>query len=172
VLRPAQDSDVADIRAWRNQPTNREASIQQHEIGPDEHRDWWDRTKGDARRRVLIFEAGGAPLGVVNFFDLDLDSPTRTGSWGFFLDHETAANEGTALLLWTRIMSEAIAYAFDDLGLDVLHAEVLADNVAVRRMNGRYGFVEAEPQDREVEGEARLVVPISLRRQDRRLRRV
>ena len=77
VLRPAQHTDVATIRAWRNQPANREVSINQHEISPEEHQEWWDRTKDDPQRRVLIFEADGRPLGVVNFFDLDLRQASR-----------------------------------------------------------------------------------------------
>ena len=75
MLRPAGDADVENMRAWRNQPVNREASIHQHEISADEHRAWWSRVQEDPTRQVLVFEYDGRPLGVVTFFDLDLDGP-------------------------------------------------------------------------------------------------
>lgn len=168
MLRPAQQTDVATILEWRNQRANREVSINQHVISAEEHEAWWERTKDDPQRRVLIFEADGKPVGVVNFFDLETEAEPKTGSWGFFLDNETTVADGTALLLWTRIMSEAIAFAFDELGLETLNGEVLAENAAVRMMNRRYRFVEGEPEDRIVDGRTVTAIPISLRRQDRR----
>ena len=170
MLRPAQQDDVVSMREWRNQNANRDASIHQHEISEDEHLAWWARTIADPQRRVLIFEADDRPLGVVNLFDLDFDATPPAGSWGFFLDNETAVAEGTAMLLWTRVMSEAIAYAFDELGLEILTGEVLEHNSAVRMMNGRYGFVEGRPEVREVDGRTVSVIPISLQRKDRRQR--
>jgi RimJ/RimL family protein N-acetyltransferase len=171
VLRPADQRDVAAIREWRNQSANREISINRHEISLEEHQAWWARTSADPSRRVLIFGADGRPLGVVNFFDLEPDDAPKSGAWGFFLDNETAVADGTAMLLWVRVMSEAIAYAFDELGLDTLNAEVLAHNSAVRVMNRRYGFVEGDPEERESDGRTISVIPISLRREDRRGRR-
>ena len=159
------------MRDWRNQPTNRDASVYTHVISEEEHAAWWARTQDDPSRRVLIFEAEGRPIGVVNFFDLDLDGDTATGGWGFYLDHDTTTAEGTALLLWTRVMSEAIDYAFDELGLDELHGEVLAHNEAVRVMNRRYRFVEGEAEERFADGRNIEVIPIMLRRTDRRRRR-
>lgn len=164
MLRPAGDDDVLVMREWRNQAANREVSLQQHVIGLEEHRAWWQRVQGDPSRRVLVFEVDGDARGIVSFFDLDGDH----GSWGFFLDHDRAAADGTAFLLWTRVMREAVAYAFDELGLAVLTGEVLAHNEAVRVMNRRFGFVEGEPETRDVDGRTVEVYPISLRREDRR----
>ncbi len=171
MLRPAGEADVEAMRAWRNQPVNREASIQSHEIGADEHRAWWDRTQADPSRRVLVFEHDGRPLGVVTFFDLDLDGPERTGAWGFYLDADTTGAEGTTMMAWMQVMKEATRYAFDDEDgprLDVLTGEVLAGNDAVRAMNRRFRFTEGEPEQREVDGRTITVHPISLRREDRR----
>lgn len=171
MLRAAGPQDVEVMRLWRNQPANREVSNSQHVISPEEHQTWWSRTKDDPTRRVLVFAVDDRALGIVNFFDLDLESSPRTGSWGFFLDSETAAAEGTSMLLWTRVMSEALDYAFDELGLDVLNAEVLAHNEAVRMMNRRFRFAEGTAEEREVDGRTITVIPISLRREDRRTRR-
>ena len=172
MLRRAAEHDVDAMLEWRNQPANREVSIHQHEIGADEHRAWWSRTQNDPTRRVLVFEHEGRALGIVNFFDLDLDGTPRTGSWGFFLDHATVTAEGTTMLVWMQVMKQATAYAFDEepdgLALDVLAGEVLDGNEAVRTMNRRFRFAEGEPETREVDGNRITVHPISLRREDRR----
>ena len=166
MLRPAGDGDVDAMREWRNQDANREVSINQHVITPDEHRAWWERTKQDPTKQVLVFEQAGRPIGVVNFFDIDVDD--RRASWGFFLDSETATAEGLSLTAWMQVMKEATAYAFDELGVDVLAGEVLGHNEAVRSMNRRFRFVEGEPETREADGRTITVIPITLRREDRR----
>jgi UDP-4-amino-4,6-dideoxy-N-acetyl-beta-L-altrosamine N-acetyltransferase len=163
MLRPATESDVAAMRGWRNQPANREVSIHPHEISAEEHAAWWKRVREDSTRRVLVFQYDGRPLGIVNFFDLDPGS--RTGSWGFFLDNETTTAEGTAMMAWMQVMKDATSYAFDELDLDVLEAEVLEDNEAVRQMNRRLRFTEGEPETHE---DGRVFYPITLRREDRR----
>ena len=168
LLRTATDADVGDILRWRNQPANREVSITSHEITPAEHAAWWARTRVDPARRVLIYEREGAGAGVVNFFDLVLDRSPRTGSWGFFLDSEGLAERGATLPAWIEIMKEAEAYAFDELGLDELHGEVLEGNTVVRQMNRRFRFVEGEPNTREADGRTVVVLPLSLRRDQRR----
>ena len=164
MLRPAEERDVQAMREWRNQAANREVSINQHVITPDEHRAWWERVLVDPSRRVLVFEYDGRALGIVNFFDID----ERSAQWGFFLDSETTTAEGTAMLAWMAVMREATNYAFDELGVDVLGGEVLAHNEAVRLMNRRFRFTEGEPETREVDGRTITVIPISLRREDRR----
>lgn len=168
LLRPAEETDVATILSWRNQHANREVSNNRHEISPEEHRVWWGRTQGDPSRRVLLFVIDEIPRGVVNFFDLEPADSPRVGGWGFFLDHEKATAEGTAMQLWTRVMIEAVNYAFDDLGLDVLRAEVLAENQAVRTMNRRFRFAEEMPVEKDLDGRTISVIPTSLRREDRR----
>lgn len=175
MLRTADERDVEAMREWRNQPANREVSLHQHVISPTEHRAWWARVQEDPTRRVLVFEHDGRPLGVVTFFDLDLDGPVRTGAWGFFLDHETTTAEGTSMMAWMKVMREATDHAFtpepDGLGLDVLTGEVLAENAAVRTMNRRFRFTEGDPEVREVDGREITVLPLVLRREDRRTRK-
>jgi RimJ/RimL family protein N-acetyltransferase len=166
MLRPASEADVETIRGWRNQEPNRLVSINSHEIGADEHAAWWEKTRLDPTRRVLVYERGGVPAGVVNFFDLE---ETR-GAWGFYLDAEGLQARGETLSAWLEIMREAIDYAFDELRLAELHAEVLEHNAVVRQMNRRFRFVEGAPERREVDGRTIAVIPIALRREDRRRR--
>ena len=170
MLRPATDTDLPMMLAWRNQDANRSVSIHQHVINADEHAAWWARVQQDPTRRVLMFDYAGQPLGVVTFFDHDPSA--RTVSWGFFLDHDGTTAAGTALLAWTKIMKEAVAYAFepepDGLGVDVLEGEVLPHNESVRTMNRRLGFTEGTPVDQKVGDSVVTAIPVRLRREDRR----
>ena len=174
MLRPAIDADVDSMRAWRNQQVNRDVSVHQHEIGEAEHRAWWSAGPGrsDARGAgVRVGQPARPPLGVVTFFDLDLERSERTGAWGFYLDHETTSADGTLMTAWMQVMREATRYAFDDPDgpqLDVLTGEVLEGNEAVRAMNRRFRFTEGAPEHREVDDRTITVYPISLRREDRR----
>lgn len=168
MLRPATSEDLDSMLRWRNMDANREASNHSHVITPDEHREWWERTASDPSRQTLVLEISGRPCGVVSFFDLTPpDSPTE-GAWGFYLDHEGLAGHGMQLVAWNVVMKEAVAHAFDVLGLDELHAEVLEHNTAVRSMNRRFRFVEGTPFEREVDGRRVRVIPVRLRRENRR----
>jgi RimJ/RimL family protein N-acetyltransferase len=168
VLRRATDPDVEVIRGWRNQEINRSASITQHEIGAAEHAAWWAATSADPDRRILVYEHTGVPAGVVNFFDLALSRAPRTGCWGFFLDAAGLAERAETLPAWIGVMREATAYAFDELGLDELHGEVLEHNHVVRQMNRRFRFVEGTAETRHADGRIVRVIPIFLHRRDRR----
>ncbi|NUR97299.1 MAG: peptide chain release factor 2 [Kribbellaceae bacterium] len=164
MLRTATDDDVEIIRELRNQQANRDVSITSHEISADEHAAWWAKASVDPSRRVLIYTRDGTTAGVVNFFDLD----GTTGAWGFFLDADGLAERGETLPAWIEVMREATAYAFDELGLDVLTGEVLEHNTVVRQMNRRFRFTEGTPETRYADGRELTVIPISLRKQDRR----
>jgi RimJ/RimL family protein N-acetyltransferase len=164
MLRTATDDDVDIIRRLRNQQANRDVSINSHEITADEHAGWWAKASVDPTRRVLLYQRDGEIAGVVNFFDLE----GPTGAWGFFLDADGLAERGETLPAWIEVMREATAYAFDELGLEVLTGEVLEHNAVVRQMNRRFRFVEGTPEVRYADGREITVIPISLRKQDRR----
>jgi RimJ/RimL family protein N-acetyltransferase len=154
--------------SWRNQEANRQVSAMSHVISPEEHLAWWHRVEVDPSREVHLFVIDGRPLGVVSYFDLDLNGPERTAGWGFYLDHDTTTAEGIAMIAWLRIMGAALDHAFDVLGLDVLIGEVLAHNEPVRLMNRRFRFTEGTPEVRESDGRSITAIPIRLARADRR----
>jgi RimJ/RimL family protein N-acetyltransferase len=79
-------------------------------------------------------------------------------------------HRSTRLPAWIEVMREATSYAFDELGLEVLTGEVLEHNTVVRQMNRRFRFTEGTPEQRYADGREITVIPISLRKQDRRPR--
>lgn len=164
VLRPAQPPDRETIRHWRNHPQVRAASFHAGEIGPAEHARWFSAVTSDPSRRLLVYEFDGVASGVVTFENIRATS----ASWGFYLDVAGLAERGDTLSAWLGVQAEALDHAFGPLGLEVLTAEVLTDNTAVRRANRRFGFVEGPPGERRVGGRTVRYLPISLRRDARR----
>lgn len=154
MLRPARDEDLAPMRAWRNHDEVRRVSLTQHVITEDEHRTWWERTKDDPTRKVLIYERDGVGSGVVTFFDIDGD----TAWWGYYLDNDGLEERGAMFPAWISIQREAVKYARDVLGLRQLDGETLATNDSAVDFNLRQGFVEVERYAREVGGETVEVI--------------
>ena len=150
MLRAALDTDRDVILDWRNHPAVRQVSLTTHVIGVDEHRAWWARADADPSRRVLIFEHDGRPAGVVMF--ADIDPATKSATWGFYLDVAGLTAAGALLPAWMRLEQEAVAFAFDELGLDSLGGETLASNTQVLALHRRFGFRETRRYRRDVDG--------------------
>lgn len=130
-LRPMAAGDLERVLAWRNHEDTRRYMYSSRPIGPDEHRQWFERTSADPSRHVLILEVDGVPSGFVNI------GPVQTGGvaeWGFYA--APGAPRGTG-----RILGEAaLEFAFRTLGLRKLCGEVIAGNQASRDFHLSLGF--------------------------------
>lgn len=167
-LRDANDGDVERIRQWRNHPQVRRASIFTALITPEGHRRWWAAVQGDPARRVLIYERGGVPCGVVMFNDHD--PVARTAEWGFFLDVDGLDARGELLPAWMELEKEAVGYGFDTLKLSELGGRTLAWNKQVLALHRRFGFrpVPERGYRTEIDGVEQEVVWTAMREDDRR----
>ncbi|MDK4736454.1 UDP-2,4-diacetamido-2,4,6-trideoxy-beta-L-altropyranose hydrolase [Rhizobium sp. CNPSo 3490] len=130
-LRRVGEADLDLLLEWRNDNAIRMSMLTQDVIDPDEHRAWFDKAAISADRRLLIFERGGEPSGFVNF---RIDPANRTATWGFY--KAPAAARGTGRLLGKA----ALDYAFGQLGLHKVWAEVLPSNEASNGMHVSLGF--------------------------------
>ena len=166
MLREATDADVDQILKWRNHPQVRSVSLTTHEISPDEHHAWWKAVSDDPTRKVLIYEREQIPSGVVTLVDMDPEE--KSAVWGFYVDIDGLEARGELLPAWFEVMSQAVRYAFDEAGLEVLRGEVLAINEVVRRMNRRYGFVETSSYRRTVGDQEQEVICVELQAANRK----
>ena len=171
MLRRADDRDRDAVLVWRNHPDVRAVSLTQHEISPQEHAAWWARTMADPTWQVLVYERGGQPSGVVSFFAISDDDGGRSAWWSYFLDVEGLQARDELLPAWLAVMREAVDHAVDELRLDVLHGEVLAENEGVRAGNRRVRIREVGSEERVIAGIPRTVVRLELRSDDVRARR-
>jgi RimJ/RimL family protein N-acetyltransferase len=151
VLRAAVDADRDIVLAWRNHPGVRAVSMTTHVITPDEHARWWGAALPDPALKILIYEDGDIPAGVV-IFDLR-ESPAV---WSFYLD---VAGLGKRLLpAWLRLEQAAVEHAFGVLGVERLSGETLAANQQVLALHRRFGFRETRRYERLVDGQPATVV--------------
>lgn len=142
-LRAAIDGDAENLLRWRNQPHVRASMVNQQEIALDAHLAWWAKAQTDPSKRFLILEKAGAPVAVVNFFDIE---PGESAWWGFYLTDHEAAEGADALAIWMDAEAAALRYAFEALGLKRLLCETRSTNEPVLALHDRFGF-ETLPQD-------------------------
>jgi UDP-4-amino-4,6-dideoxy-N-acetyl-beta-L-altrosamine N-acetyltransferase len=161
-LRQVIDDDQELVRRWRNHPRVRGASLTRHEISAEEHAAWWRRVRSDPDRQVLIHQHAGADCGVVTFV---LDRPGCSATWGFYLDVAGLETRAGLLPAWFALERDAIAYAFEQLGLRRIGGETLASNTPVLELHERFGFRQTRRYHREIDGEPHEVVWTELERQ-------
>lgn len=135
ALRPLCGEDADRILLWRNQTWIRDQMIDPHEIGLEEHAAWIQRVLGEHTVTVLVCEIDGSPGGIVQF--TDIDQVNAHARWGFYLGAQTFPR-GTG----SRMGRLALRYAFDELHLHRVYADVLASNIASLRMHQKLSFRE------------------------------
>lgn len=125
-------SDLRMVREWRNHPDVRRWMISQHEISEDEHSAWFDRIRGDSKKTAIIVEHCEQPIGFVQFCCLRTQG---TVEWGFYA--KPLSKRGTGL----KLGMAAIEYAFKEMGVKRIVAQILAANEVSINFHRRLGFV-------------------------------
>jgi len=131
VVRPVQAVDVDDILAWRNQAHVRASMFTQHEITPEEHRTWFERSVNNPLRRLLVVEQDGIALGFVNFDGVEAGG---VSTWGFYAAVGAPRGSGSVM------GAAALSFIFQDTPLHKVCAQVLGGNPASLRMHEKLGF--------------------------------
>lgn len=146
MLRLVNQSDLDNIRHWRNAPSVRKTMFTDHVISVEEHLSWWKSIRNDASRLCLLYVHDGVEAGVVNFFDINHE--LQTCHWGFYLSYDI---EGAQFKLqaWQSLEEEAIDYAFNELKCQQLFCETFRFNQPVLEMHKRFGFVEVSIEKRQ-----------------------
>lgn len=132
-LRDIYDSELRMMLAWRNAPSVRTNMYTRHEISMDEHLAWWERVRQRADQRYFMYEYDSAPQGIVAFNDID--KVNRNSFWAFYASPDAPRGTGS------RMEFLALDYAFSELNLHKLSAEVLAHNEPVINLHKKFGFV-------------------------------
>ncbi|MNJ17315.1 UDP-4-amino-4,6-dideoxy-N-acetyl-beta-L-altrosamine N-acetyltransferase [compost metagenome] len=145
IIRPMTARDLVRVLEWRNHPEVRRYMYTQHEIGLDEHRQWFENSQSNGSRHLLIFEKQGEPLGFVNITE---SIPGHIADWGFYLAPE--APKGTGRLLGKT----ALEFAFDTMQLHKVCGQALGFNIRSIRFHLALGFIqEGALRDQHFNGE-------------------
>jgi UDP-4-amino-4,6-dideoxy-N-acetyl-beta-L-altrosamine N-acetyltransferase len=158
ALRDLRDDDKDRILAWRNSPDVRAYMYTDHLIPPEEHARWFAGIAGDARRRYWIIEAGGAPVGLANLYDID--ARQSRCAWAYYLADPSVRGMGLGSFVEYWMLQQV----FETLSMRKLWCEVLASNEAVWRLHETFGFKQ-EARFREhvtKDGEPRDVLGLGI----------
>jgi len=136
-FRAPKQEDLETMRSWRNSSRVRANSIDQHIITQEAQLRWFKSVSGDPSRRYFIYEQAGRPVGVLNFVDI---GPAEC-SWGCHLGEE-GVWPGSGLLLEIAAQD----FAFGQLRVDMLRAEILEHNTGSLRLRGLFRYESAETQ--------------------------
>ena len=135
MLRPLDKADLELILSWRNAPNVRQAMYSQHKITWEEHQLWFQHLQADSSKRwYLYLNKDNEPNGVVYFTQWNAEQ--GTAFWGFYANPNAAAGTGLRLSL------DALDYAFNELRMHKLSAEVLVSNPKSFEMHKKVGFAE------------------------------
>lgn len=130
-LRPLAAADLAQVLAWRNDPSIRHHMYTTHEITPSEHAAWFERARQDPTRTLLILEVDGVPTAYMSFA---CGGDKTSAAWGFYTAPDSSPGTGRLLA------GAALEYGFQTLGLSTITAEVVVDNLRSQRFHEQSGF--------------------------------
>lgn len=128
------EDDLVTVLQWRNSERIRNNMFNDNVITMEEHKSWFQRIKSSPEHCYKIFEKNAKPLGLVYFTEIDRDN--LVCDWGFYLG-VASLPKGTGLVMGFL----GIDFAFNRLGLQKLHGEVLAFNIPSIKFHERLGFV-------------------------------
>ena len=134
LLRPLERVDLELVRRWRNDPSiSRHMEFREY-ISCDDQIRWFDSIN-NAFNLYWIVQFDEVPVGLFNFKNINLTD--RSAEAGIFIWECALLNSTFAFA--TAI--SALDYAFDTLGLSVIHARILDQNKRAIRFNKALGFV-------------------------------
>lgn len=137
--------DALVILAWRNHPEVRRHMFTRHEISPEEHLQWYEKSVGNPLKHMLIIQVGKSPIGFVNF---DTSKTGLIAEWGFYVAPHVPRGTGRG------VCRTALSYAFGTLNLHKICGEVLAENHRSLRLHQALHFKqEGVFHDQHFDGE-------------------
>jgi UDP-4-amino-4,6-dideoxy-N-acetyl-beta-L-altrosamine N-acetyltransferase len=133
-LRDLIRDDSERLFAWRSEPEVSRWMSDQPPETPQAHDLWIEDFLADRDRRGWIVNFKGRPAGFLTL--TGLTNCNRRAEWGWYIGDPDARGRGVG----RAAQALGLDKAFDDLGLERVWAEVLADNEAALKAQGAAGF--------------------------------
>lgn len=134
ALRELQDEDGERLFAWRREP---EVDRWMRGLPPSDrtaHQRWFDDFRGDPTRRGWIVTLGGEPCGFGAL--TNITAKNRRAEWGWYIGEPRARGRGAGRAAQVLGLDQA----FQELGLEKVWSEVLADNEVALKAQAGAGF--------------------------------
>ena len=159
-IRLITKEDTPNIVAWRNNERVRNNFIFQEIFTEEMHNNWMDTkvASGEVVQFIIETEEDAIPVGSVYFRDIE----DERGEYGIFIGEDAAIGKGYG----KQAAKLALDYAFHELGLEYIMLRVFADNISAIKSYERAGFREYERGEVEINGVARPLVFMEVRRSE------
>ena len=126
--------DIEIVRICRNSEHVKSFMIGDGIVSAEEQRVWFNKVRDDDTSKYLLVLSGKAPIGLVNF--TNIDNISKSSDWGFYIGDRDYLSKG----LGCEILKLAISYARDELGLACVKASIVSSNVKSIGLHRKMGF--------------------------------
>ena len=139
TLKRVEESDLEEIRYWRNQRFIAEKMIYRKEISKEEQVEWFRKINNQYNYYFIIIDAQGNRIGVINSKDVDLKK--GEGEGGIFIwdqkywETQAPSLASLVLLNFSMLMLESFKRS---------KIKVLKSNVSAMRYNEKLGYSISE----------------------------
>ncbi len=133
VLRPMEESDLDQVRKWRDAPHVRENFEFQAEITPERHQQWWS-TLDPATNFYWVIEVKGEGIGVIHAKEIDWEAKTTEA--GIFIGNKAYLNTPFPIAAIYCMMD----YLFEEEQMTKIFAKVNSNSQANLNLNQSLGY--------------------------------
>lgn len=149
-------ADKASLREWRNDPAVSKWMYTNHVISEDEHSVWFDAMLADASKVYWKIVADGVAVGSV--FLTGVSSQGSSCEWGMYLADVNARGKGVA----QAACALSFRYAFNELAVDVVKCEAVAQNENAIGLYESVGYVRTGLQTDAVKRDNEMLSVVTL----------
>ena len=136
TLAPLGREDFGRVSGWLSDPTINRWLVSEFR-GQDVTEMLVAAMARSRRNRTFVVSMDSEPCGIVGFSDFD--EVDRIANLWYVLGEKGLAGRG----ITTRAVRQALDLGFDELGLQSIHAWIMEDNEASRRVLEKCGFSQA-----------------------------
>jgi UDP-4-amino-4,6-dideoxy-N-acetyl-beta-L-altrosamine N-acetyltransferase len=130
------ESQLEQVRTWRNNPELARFMYNDEEITPAQHRAWFDRISRDPSASYWVIELEGDPVGLANVVDLDFAK--TSASWAFYIADPRTRGKGVGQYVEFCVLN----CVFEYWNVGALNCQVLESNPDVSALHLSVGFKE------------------------------
>lgn len=131
IFKAVTESDLEQLRVWRNTPRIREYMFNQNDISKDQQKNWFEQLQIDNTQKQFVCWLDNKAVGVLNFTSIN----ENDCEWGCYIGDEHIL-PGFGLVLTAC----ALIYAFNTLEVNQLNAQVFSANKAPQKINKLFKY--------------------------------
>lgn len=163
-LRFMTEEDTDKIIAWRNSPVVMKRFLYRKPLTREDHLSWIHNRieSGEVVQFVIVIKDSRQEIG--STYLRDINHATKEAEFGIFIGESANGGHGYG----SAAQQLTLRYAYENLGLKLVRARILADNEASIRMHLKNGFLllPEKTEEMELDGEMKKVVFLEHRQEN------